>query len=85
LSDKALLTGKDVNEILSSTFIKKIVAKKFRTWVLPRKVMNPKPLSSIIPHTHSVVLAAPIIHIQDDPEPNTLPSTIITEKPPSPP
>jgi hypothetical protein len=55
LPEKAMLTGKDVNEILSVVFITEPVAKKFRTGVSPRKVLNPQPLSSVIPRTRSVV------------------------------
>jgi hypothetical protein len=80
-----MLTGKDVNEILSVAFITEPVAKKTRMGISPRKVLNPQPISSTVPRTRSVVRATPIIHIQDDPEPDTHPSTIITEHPPSPP
>jgi hypothetical protein len=46
---QAMLTGKDVNEILSITFIIEPVENKFRTWVSLRKILNPQPLSSAIP------------------------------------
>jgi hypothetical protein len=85
LPEKAMLTGKDVNKILSIAFITEPVAKKLRTGISPSTVLNPQPISSTIPHTRSVARATHIIHIQDDPEPDTTPSTIITEKPPSPP
>jgi hypothetical protein len=79
-----VLTGKDVNEILSVAFNIDPVAKKLRTRVSPSKVSNPQPFSSVVSCTHSVVRETPIIHIQDDPEPETFPSTIISEHPPSP-
>jgi hypothetical protein len=85
LPEKSMLIGKDVNEILSDVFITEQVAKKFRTGVSPSKIMNPQPLSYVVPCTCSTVRETPIIHIQDDPEPDTPPSTIITEHPPSPP
>jgi hypothetical protein len=70
---------------MSITFIIDPISKKFRTGVSLRKVLNPQQLSSIVPHTLSMVQEAPIIHIQNDLEPNTHPSTIITKYPPSPP
>jgi hypothetical protein len=85
LPEQALLIGKDFNEILSIAFITELVAKKFKKWVSLSKVQNPQPLSLAIPHTLSTVCTTPIIHIQDDPELDTLPSTITTEHPPSPP
>jgi hypothetical protein len=84
LPDKVMLTGEDVNEILSVVFSTEPVVKKLRTRVSPSKFMNPQPIASVIPHTRSMVRETPIIHIQDDPEPDTFPSTIITEHPPSP-
>jgi hypothetical protein len=62
LLEKSLLIGKDFNEILSASFITKLVDNNFRIWVSPRKVMNPQPLSFVVPHTHSMVRATPIIH-----------------------
>jgi hypothetical protein len=86
LPEKAMLTGKDVNEILSVAFITEPMTKKPRMGISPSKVLNPQPISSTIPRTRSMARATHIIDIQDDPEPDTTPSTtIITEKPPSPP
>jgi hypothetical protein len=86
LPEQAMLTGKDVNEILSVAFITEPMAKKPRMGISPSKVLNPQPISSTVPRTRSVARATHIIDIQDDPEPDTTPSTtIITEQPPSPP
>jgi hypothetical protein len=79
-----MLKGEDVKKILSDAFMIKPVVKNFRTRVSPSKFMNPQPLSFTFPHTHSTVKETPIIHIQDNPEPDIPPSTIITEHPPSP-
>jgi hypothetical protein len=82
LPEQAMLTGKDVNEILSVAFIGDPLAKKPRMGISPSKVLNPQPISSTIPRTRSVARATHIIDIQDDPEPDTTPSTtIITEQP----
>jgi hypothetical protein len=70
-----MLSGEDVNQILSVVFINEPMVKKPRTRVSPNKPLNPQPIASVVPHTHSVVKESPIIHIQDDPEPETFPST----------
>jgi hypothetical protein len=68
------------------SFIRDPLAKKPRMGISPVKVLNPQPISSTIPHTRAMARATQIIDIQDDPEPDTTPSTtIITEQPPSPP
>jgi hypothetical protein len=86
LSKQAMLTGKDFNGILSTAFITDPMAKKTRMGISPSKVLNPQPFSSTIPRTRSMARATHIIDIQDDPEPDITPyTTIITEKPPSPP
>jgi hypothetical protein len=86
LPKKSMLTGKDFNEILSVAFIGDPLSKKPRMGISPSKVLNPQPISTTIPCTRSLARAYHIIHIQDDPAPNTTPSTtIITEQPPSPP
>jgi hypothetical protein len=86
LPEQAMLTGKDVNEILSVAFIRNPMTKKPRTWISPSKALNPQPISSIVPRTRSTAQETHIIDIQDDPNLDTTPSTtIITEKPPSPP
>jgi hypothetical protein len=78
-----MLTSKDVNDIISASFITQAVAKKTRTGISPSKVLNPQPISSTIPCTHLVAQACHIIDIQDDPKPATNPyTTIITEQPP---
>jgi hypothetical protein len=84
LQEKMMLTGKDVNKILSVSYITYLIAKKTRMGISSRNVLNPQPISSTIPLTLSVVRVDPIIHIQYDPEPDTHPSTIINEHPPSP-
>jgi hypothetical protein len=79
-----MLTGKDANEILNVAFIIEPMTKKPRTRISPTKVLNPQPISSTIPRTRSADRAGHIIDIQDDPEPNTTPSTtVIIEKPSS--
>jgi hypothetical protein len=87
LLEKAMLTGKDFNDILNVSFIGDTLVKKPRTRLSPMKIQNPQPISSTIPHTRAMNRATQmIIDIQDDPEPDTTPSTtIITEQPPSPP
>jgi hypothetical protein len=80
-----MLAGKDVNAILSVEYIIEPIEKKTRMGISLRKFLNPQPISSTIPHTRLAVQVAPIIHIQEDPEPDTHPSTIITNPPPSPP
>jgi hypothetical protein len=87
LPEKAMLTGKDVNDILNVSFIGDPLVKKPRTGLSPVKILNPQPISSTIPRTRAMTrVAQMIIDIQDDPEPDTTPSTtIITEQPPSPP
>jgi hypothetical protein len=84
LPDKSVVTSEYVNKIMSDVFIIKPTMKKLRTGVSPNKPLSPRPIASVIPRTRSVIKASPIIHIQDDLEPNTFPSTIITEHPPSP-
>jgi hypothetical protein len=54
LPEQVMLTGKDVNEILSVSFIIEPMDKKPEMRISPRKVMNPLPISSIVPHTLSV-------------------------------
>jgi hypothetical protein len=86
LPEKAMLTGKDVNEILSAAFIRDPLAKKPRMGLSPVNILNPQSISSTIPRTRAMTRVTQIIDIQDDPEPDTTPSTtIITEQPPSPP
>jgi hypothetical protein len=84
LLELAMLIGKDVNEILIITFIIGLVTKKLGTRISSSKVLNPNPISSTIPRTLSVTRATHIIDIQDNPKPETTPSTtIITKKPSS--
>jgi hypothetical protein len=87
LPEQAMLTGKDVNDILNATFIGDPLVKKPRTGLSLVKILNPQPISSTIPHTRATTrVTQTIIDIQDDPEPDTTASTtIITEQPPSPP
>ena len=86
LLEKAMLIGKDVKQILSASFIGDAMDKKPMTGISPSKVLNPQLISSTIPRTRAVSRETQIIDIQDDPEPDTTPSTtIITEKPLSPP
>jgi hypothetical protein len=66
-------------------FIIELVAKNLITRVSSRKVLNPQPISYVVPLIHSVVRETPVIHIEEDPELDTLPSTIVTKHPPSPP
>jgi hypothetical protein len=80
-----MLTGEDVNMILSVVFSTKLVAKKLRIGVSLIKVLNPQPIASVVLHTGSTVIETLVIHIQDELEPETLQSTIITEHPPPPP
>jgi hypothetical protein len=84
MPNKVMLTGADVNEILSVSFSTEPVEKNLITGVSSSKFMNPQPIASVFPHSHSVVRETPIIHIQDDPEPDIPTSTIIIEHPPSP-
>jgi hypothetical protein len=83
LPDKVVLTGEDVNEIPSVAFNIEPVVKKLINEVLMSKVLNPQPIASVVPRSHSTVRTTPIIHIQDEPEPDAFPSTILTELPPS--
>ena len=85
LPEQAMLKGKDVNKILSATFIRELVVKNLRTGVSLSKVLNPQPISSIVPRTRSMVRETPIIHIQDETKLDTFASSIITEHPPLPP
>jgi hypothetical protein len=86
LSKQAMLTGNDVKKILSTTFITEPMAKQTRMGISSRKFLNPQPISSTIPCSHSVARETHIIDIQDKPKPETTPSTtIITKKHPSPP
>ena len=81
LSEQAVLSGKDVNEILNVSFIGDPLVKKLGTGFSLVKIMNPQPISSTIPHTRA---AQNIIDIQDDLGHDTTSSTtIITEQPPS--
>jgi len=81
-----MLIGKYVNNILSDTFIEDPLAKKPRTRLSQVKVLNSQSISSTIPRTRATTRVTQIIDIQDDPEPDTTPSTtIIIEQPPSPP
>jgi hypothetical protein len=63
LPGQAMLTSKDVNEIMSTVFITELVEKKFRTEVSLSKVLNPQPLLYVIPCTRSIVQATLVIHI----------------------
>jgi hypothetical protein len=84
--EQSMLTGKDVNEILSIAFIRDPLAKKPRMRISPVNVLNPQPISSTIPCTQSTARESHIIDIQDDPDPDNTPSTtIITKQPPLPP
>jgi hypothetical protein len=83
IPDNVVLTGEDINKILSVVFINKPMVKKPRTGVSPNKPLNPQPTASVVPCTHAAIRASPIIHIQDNPESKTFPSTFIIEHPPS--
>jgi hypothetical protein len=85
LPDDVMLSGADVNQILGVVFGTEPLVKRPRTGVSPNKPLNPQPLASVTPRTHTAVKATTIIDIQDDPEPETFPSTFVTEHPPSPP
>jgi hypothetical protein len=76
-----VLSSEDVNQILSVMFVTEPMVKKIRTRVSPNKPLNPQPLASAIAPICSTVKAIPIIHIQDDLEPETFPSTFVTEHP----
>jgi hypothetical protein len=78
-----MLTSVDVNEILSVAFNTEPVVKKLKNEVSPSKPMNPQPIASFVPHTLSTIRETTIIHIHDDPEPDTFPYTIIIEYRPS--
>jgi hypothetical protein len=79
-----VLSGVDVNPILGTVFGTEPLVKRSRTEVSPKKHLNPQPLASAPPRTLSTTKADTIIHIHDDPEPETFPSTFITKHPPSP-
>jgi hypothetical protein len=49
LPDKAMLKGEDVNKILSVAFSIEPVEKNLRTGVSPSKILNPQPISSVVP------------------------------------
>jgi hypothetical protein len=86
LPEQSMLIGKYVNKILYVAFIGDPMDKKPRMGISPSEVLNPHPISSSVPRTRSADRVAHIIDIQDDPEPDTIPSTtIMTEQPPSPP
>jgi hypothetical protein len=80
-----VLSGADFNQILGVVFGTEPLMKRPRTRVSPNKPLNPQPLASVTPCTHTTVKATTIIDIQDDLEPETLLSTFFTEHPPSPP
>jgi hypothetical protein len=85
--NKVVLSGKYVNDILVVSFIGDPSIKKPRTCISPVKILNPQPISSVVPHTRAVARASQtVINITDDPEPDTTSyTTIITEQDPSPP
>jgi hypothetical protein len=87
LPDQDVISGKYVNNILIATFIGDPLVKKPRIGISPANILNPQLISSAIPHTILVSLAAQnVIDIQYYPELDTTAyTTIITEKPPSPP
>jgi hypothetical protein len=80
-----MLSGENVNDILGVVFSTKPLVKIPRTEVSLNKPLNPQPLASVTPCTYATVKSTTIIDIQDDLEPETLPSTFFTEQPPSPP
>jgi hypothetical protein len=80
----AVLSGADFNHILGIVFGTEPLVKRPRPRFSPNKPLNPQPLASTPPHTRSTTKSNTIIHIHDDPEPETFTSTFITEHPPSP-
>jgi hypothetical protein len=85
LPNEAIFLGKTINEILFSTFIQEVMAKKPRTDVSTTvnlaKIINPQPILIMFPDTR---VATPvdqnIFHIIDDPGYNpNIPFTIVIE------
>jgi len=71
-----------VNQILGVVLGTEPLVKRLRTGVSPNKPLNPQPLASSTPRTYDTTKATTIIDIQDDPEPETFSSIVVTEKPP---
>jgi hypothetical protein len=84
LPDDVVLSGAQVNQILGVVLGTEPLVKRPRTGVSLNKPLNPQPLASVTPRTHAMTKATTIIDIQDDPEPETLPSTVVVEHPPPP-
>jgi hypothetical protein len=79
-----VLSGAQVNQILGIVLGTEPLVKRPRTGVSPNKPLNPQPLASAAPRTRAMTKATTIIDIQDDPEPETFPSTFIIDHPPPP-
>jgi hypothetical protein len=77
-----MLSGAQVNQILGIVLGTEPMVKRPRMGVSPNKPLNPQPLASATPRTHAMTKATTIIDIQDDPDPETIPATLIIEQPP---
>jgi hypothetical protein len=67
LLKKSMLSGKDFNDILATAFIGDVSTKKPRTGISPVKILNPQPISMVVPRTRETYPAPQnLINIIDD-------------------